>query len=136
MAEARGGGASEVSEREEAELLATLARKTAELTGPGGAYELVTTTVDGVSFEVFDGAPANLRELYRSGLDHGEADFYVYDDERYSFQDAWGEAARVANALLARGLTPAIASALRCGITRNGCWRSWASRPPVALPSP
>ena len=73
----------------------------ARVTAPGQPYEVTPETIDGVAFRVFKNAPANLRELYRSSLVHGHKDFYVYQDERYSFGESWRQSARVAQRLLA-----------------------------------
>ncbi len=78
----------------------------AEFTGPGRPYEMTTVAVDGAEYRVFTNAPGNLRELYRSGLEFADRDFFVYQDERYSYRDGWQMAARVANQLLARGIEP------------------------------
>ena len=72
---------------------------TARVTAHGQPYEVVEATIDGSSFRVFANAPANLRELYRSSLAHGDKDFYVYQDERCTFAEAWRQAARVARQL-------------------------------------
>jgi long-chain acyl-CoA synthetase len=65
-----------------------------------------TVAVDGAEFRVFANAPENLRELYRSGLEFADRDFFVYQEERYSYRGGWQLAARVANQLLARGIQP------------------------------
>ena len=83
----------------------SLERAIAEVTAPGKPFETDTVNVNGVDFIGFVNAPANLRELYRFGLRH-EVDFYVYDDERYSFEDAWRIAAQVANKLIEIGIEP------------------------------
>ncbi len=57
-----------------------------------------------MAFRVFKNAPANLRELYRSSLVHADKDFYVYQDERYTFDQAWRQAARVAHRLVDAGV--------------------------------
>lgn len=84
---------------------ASLKRAIAEVTAPGRPFETETVRMNGVDFIGFVNAPSNLRELYRSGLRH-EVDFYVYEDERYSFDDAWKISAQVANKLIARGVEP------------------------------
>ncbi|MEM8768789.1 MAG: class I adenylate-forming enzyme family protein [Pseudomonadota bacterium] len=78
----------------------------ARVTAPGQPYEVVETEIDGTVFPVFKNAPENLRALYADGLAYGERDFYVYEEERCTFAEAWRRAGRVANALLAKGLTP------------------------------
>ena len=74
------------------------------VTAPGAPYETATRRVNGARFPVFVNAPENLRELYRQGLAHGDADFYVFEGERYSFATAWDTAAACANALKARDI--------------------------------
>ena len=74
------------------------------VTAPGHPYEVIRERIDGVTFDVFKNAPANLRELYRSSLEHGHKDFYVFQDERYSFGETWRQAARAARGLLSAGI--------------------------------
>lgn len=76
----------------------------ARVTAAGQPYEVVPQTIDGVDFRVFKNAPANLRELYRSSLAHADKDFYVYLDERYTFEESWRHAARCAHALIGAGV--------------------------------
>jgi long-chain acyl-CoA synthetase len=90
----------------ETEFAAQLASAIADVTAPGEDYEIVNATIDGSSFKVFRNAPENLRALYACGLDHADQDFYVYEDERCTYGEAWQRAARVANALIARGIEP------------------------------
>ena len=78
----------------------------ARLTASGQPWELADATIDGVAFRVFRNAPENLRELYRSSLAFADRDFYVFEDERYTFADAWNAAARVAVALQRHGVRP------------------------------
>ena len=83
-----------------------LANAIAEVTAPGKPFETRVETIRGVDFTVFANAPNNLRELYANALNHAQKDFYVYQDERYSFQDMWDQAAQCANRLKARGIEP------------------------------
>ena len=78
---------------------------TARVTARGQPYEVVQATIDGSTFRVFAHAPPNLRELYRSSLVHGDKDFYVYQDERYTFAETWRQAARVARQLEGLGVS-------------------------------
>ena len=78
----------------------------ATVTAPGQRYETVDALIDGSTFKVFKNAPENLRALYACGLDHADKDFYVYQDDRFTYGEAWSRAARVANALIARGVAP------------------------------
>ena len=72
----------------------------AEVTAPGEPYETTTITVRGTDFIGFSKAPQNLLEIYRFGLQHPQNDFYVYEQERYTYDEAWRLAAKVANTLL------------------------------------
>ena len=75
----------------------------ADVTAVGQPYATEPIQIDDVEFIAFSNAPKNLTAVYRSGLQHAEKDFYVYQDERYTFEVAWQNAAKVANALLAEG---------------------------------
>jgi len=79
---------------------------TERITGPGMPYELVETVIDGVRFRVFQNAPTNLRELFACGLQYADRDCYVFQEERYSYRQAWEHAGRVANALRREGVQP------------------------------
>lgn len=83
-----------------------LANAIAEVTAPGKPFETRLTTIRGVDFTVFANAPNNLREIYVSGLAHAEKDFYIYEAERYTYQDMWDQAAQCANRLKERGIEP------------------------------
>src|SRR5262245_30868242 len=85
-----------------AELRAAAAR----ITGTGQPYELVDAIIDGVRFKVFKNAPENLRELYRAGLGFVARDFYVFEGERYTFEQGWQLATRVARGLEELGVQP------------------------------
>jgi len=83
-----------------------LANAIAEVTASGKPHETRVETIRGVDFTVFANAPTNLRDLYSSALNHAQKDFYVYEDERYTYQDMWDQAAQCANGLRARGIVP------------------------------
>ncbi|MGE0625676.1 MAG: class I adenylate-forming enzyme family protein [Pseudomonadales bacterium] len=78
----------------------------AELLGPGGAWELAEATIDGTTVPVFRNAPLHLRELYQGALEHANDTFYVYEDERYTFAEAWRVTERVMAGLHALGVQP------------------------------
>lgn len=83
-----------------------LANAIAEVTAPGKPHETRVENIRGVDFTVFATAPANLRELYASGLDHADKDFYVYQDERHTYQAMCDRAAQCANRLKSHGVAP------------------------------
>ena len=83
-----------------------LANAIAEVTATGRPYETRIETIRGVDFTVFANAPANLRDLYASGLNHADKDFYIYEDQRFTFEAMWDRAAQCANRLSAGGIQP------------------------------
>ena len=72
----------------------------AALTSPGAPYELVDVDVDvdGSAVRWFAGAPPTLRDLYSDA--RSDAEFFVYDDERSTYEQAWTRAASIAHALI------------------------------------
>jgi long-chain acyl-CoA synthetase len=71
----------------------------AELTGPGQSHELEPVLVGAATVRWFKNAPKSLRQLFADT--RGDATFIVYENERWSFDQAWRDAARIAT-LLAR----------------------------------
>jgi long-chain acyl-CoA synthetase len=57
----------------------------ATLTAAGGPFELVEADVFGVRTKVFKRAPETLRDFVGTARTRGDADFLVYEDERWSF---------------------------------------------------
>jgi long-chain acyl-CoA synthetase len=68
----------------------------AELTGPGGPFEVVEAEVLGIPMRVYAHAPTSMRALLETTAAHGDRDFLVYRDERYSFRDHLGIVAGMA----------------------------------------
>ena len=83
-----------------------LAAAAARVTAVGQPYETRVERIRGVDFTVFVNAPANLRVLYASSLAHAAKEFYVYADERLTYQHMWNAAAQCANRLCERGIKP------------------------------
>ena len=72
----------------------------AALTGPGGAFELVTQTVGGLEMPVFKNRLGSLRELLTRSLEFGDAEYAVWDNGvRWSFATHERLVASVAAAL-------------------------------------
>ncbi|NJN52907.1 MAG: acyl--CoA ligase, partial [Gammaproteobacteria bacterium] len=86
--------------------IADIRRATKKLTGPSQPYEMHEVAVDGVVLPVFRAAPPNLRGLFESSLAFAGRDFYVFQGERFTFQQTWDIAASVANALRRDGVRP------------------------------
>lgn len=76
----------------------------AALTARSEPYELLdATTARGVE-RVFANAPASLRQLYTDNL--GDEQFIVYENERYTFTDAWRRASSIGHVLVSKGVQP------------------------------
>ena len=58
-----------------------------ELTAPGGAFAVGTIDVRGVPIKVFTGAPPTMRVLWQMAAAHGDKDYIVYEDERYTYAE-------------------------------------------------
>lgn len=69
-----------------------------ELTAPGKDYEIVPAEVWGRACRMFKNAPDTLGDLFESA--RSDETFLVYEDERYSFQQAHELAARIAHVLI------------------------------------
>jgi long-chain acyl-CoA synthetase len=72
--------------------------------GPGGRFELVDAQIRGARMRIFKNAPPVLIDIYRGALEFADETFLVYEDERYTFADAWRETCRVAAALRRLGV--------------------------------
>lgn len=77
----------------------TRAQALAQLTAPGQPYELAPKTINDIPMRVFVNAPNSLRELYADNL--SDATFFVYQDERYTFNEIYQLASRLATQLVA-----------------------------------
>ena len=68
------------------------------LTGPGQPYELVDQTVNGRGVRVFRNAPGSLRAMFEATA--SDQPFLSYEDERYTFAQAWQAASRIGHVLV------------------------------------
>lgn len=71
-----------------------------DATKPDGAMPIGTETIRGIEYNVFKGGPQTLREYTDIALGHGDADFLVYEDERFTFTQTWRRAAGFAQSLV------------------------------------
>lgn len=94
---------------------AELNRAWAELTGPGGAFEIVEMDVNGHWIRGFKNAPPSVREVWLATLQFAERDYLVYQDERITYGEAHQLTASIASWLMAQGVAPGdrIAIAMR-----------------------
>ena len=72
----------------------------AQLTAPGEPYELVRETQGGYEVRVFQNAPPTLGDLFADS--RSDLPFFVYDDERYSYEEAHQAACRIGRLLVDR----------------------------------
>ncbi|MGI9238226.1 MAG: class I adenylate-forming enzyme family protein [Woeseiaceae bacterium] len=63
-------------------------------------FALEMRDIRGVSYKTFKNGPKNLSDLLEYCLHHGDADFLVYEDERYSFTDVYRNTRVLAKALV------------------------------------
>src|SRR5882724_3528001 len=70
----------------------------AALTAPGEPYELEVLEIDGRTVRSFKNGPASLRAMYELCL--SDLPFIVYEDERYTFAEAWRAASRIGHLLV------------------------------------
>jgi len=71
----------------------------AQLTGPGGPFEVVTEVVNGIEMKVYKDRMTSLREVPKAAINRGDQDFLVYGDKRWSYAEFVRQANGVARAL-------------------------------------
>ncbi len=76
----------------------------AEMTAPGQMFELTEVEVDGQSLKAWATATGSLRDIWTMTAGHGQADYLVYQDERWTYEQAHEEVARIAAWLIANGI--------------------------------
>jgi long-chain acyl-CoA synthetase len=72
----------------------------ARLTAKGEPYELETLTINGRPNKTFKNAPPSLRAMFEAA--RSDKTFYVFEDERITYEDAWNKAAQIAHLLVNR----------------------------------
>ncbi len=76
----------------------------AALTAPGAQFEIVETEVGGQRLRTYKNAPPTLRELWLASGGHGEKEYLVYGDDRWTYARAHREVASIAHWLIAQGV--------------------------------
>jgi long-chain acyl-CoA synthetase len=71
----------------------------ATFTATGADFETLPQTVNGVAYDVYKNAPANLRDLYQVCLAYDDKTFLVYQDQRLSFRQTFDRASVLSVAL-------------------------------------
>ena len=72
----------------------------AQLTAPGQPYEFVRAMQGGYEVRVFKNAPPTLGALFAEN--RSDLPFFVYDDERYSYEEAYAASCRIGRLLVDR----------------------------------
>jgi acyl-CoA synthetase (AMP-forming)/AMP-acid ligase II len=76
----------------------------AEMTAPGQMFEITDVEVNSQTLKGWAMAPGSLRDIWMMSAGHGQADYLVYQDERWTYEQAHDEVARIAAWLLANGI--------------------------------
>ncbi len=71
-----------------------------QLTGPGGQFEVVTDTVDGIEMKTYKARFSSLREVASFGLLHAEREFLIFGDRRITFVEFLAQANSVSQLLV------------------------------------
>ncbi len=77
----------------------TIAEANATLTAPGQMFEMQELDIRGVPTRTWKNAPPSLRTVLDMSLQHGDATFMVYEDERISFAEHYRAACTLAHRL-------------------------------------
>jgi long-chain acyl-CoA synthetase len=78
----------------------------AELTGPGGTFEIVLAVVLGNRIRTYKNAPPSVREMWLATAPFGDRRYLVYGDEALTYAEAHVQVAAIAAWLLANGVQP------------------------------
>ncbi|MEM8496701.1 MAG: class I adenylate-forming enzyme family protein [Pseudomonadota bacterium] len=75
-----------------------------ELTSEGQLFALTDVEVNGQTLPAWAIAPPTLRDLWLMSAAHGDADYLVYQDERWTYARAHEQVASIANYLVTNGI--------------------------------
>ncbi len=70
-----------------------------ELTADGAPFSWSVRDVRGVPTRVYDGAPATMRDLWEMSAGHGDSEYLVFEQERYTYLEIHDRARSLAHAL-------------------------------------
>ena len=74
-------------------------------TAPGQLFETKDVVNEaGITFKEYVHFPDSLRGFLDFGLLHGEKDWLVFENERYSYKEVFEKSAQVGNALIEAGI--------------------------------
>ncbi|MGB3412620.1 MAG: class I adenylate-forming enzyme family protein [Microthrixaceae bacterium] len=84
--------------------IASLMEAWAELTEPGGAFEVQETEVRGIPMRLFKSALPNMRSLWEMAALHGDKTYVVFEDEHYSYSEVDAQVRSLAKYLDSLGI--------------------------------
>ena len=76
----------------------------AAMTAPGQMFEITEVEVGGYMVKTWALAPGSLRDVWLTTTSHADADYLVYQDERWTYAQTHEEVGRIAAWLLANGI--------------------------------
>jgi len=85
-------------------MLDVLKQTAAAMTAPDQMFAITEAEVCGNMMKTWANAPGSLRDLWLSTTVHGEKDYLVYGDERWTYNQAHEQVARIANWLTFQGI--------------------------------
>jgi long-chain acyl-CoA synthetase len=85
---------------------AELQKAREELTGIGGAFEIVETEVLGNRLRIYKNAPLSVREVWLSTIQFAERPYLIYGDEKLTYADAHERVNAIASWLASQGVKP------------------------------
>lgn len=91
----------------------TMDEANVQLTAPGQIFEIERAVVNGIDMTVWKNAPSTLRQMLDMSLRHGDLEFLVYEEQRYTFSQHYAIVATLAHRLkehVAKGERVAIAA--------------------------
>ena len=77
-----------------------------ELTTQGAPFHVEEIEVRGSPMRVYSAAPPSLRELWLASTVHASNDYLVYNEERWTYEQAHRDVASIANWLRNQGINP------------------------------
>ena len=76
----------------------------AQMTGPESMFELGEIEIRGETLKTFTNAPASLGDVWALASMHGDKTYLIYEDESWSYAEAYAESASVVNWMHANGI--------------------------------
>jgi long-chain acyl-CoA synthetase len=99
----------------------------AQLTGPGGPFEVSTVDVEGMPMKVYKDRFADLRVVAQFGLAHADKEFIVHGDRRITFGEFIATSNSVAHGLARAGVTKGDRVAVLSQNNPEWCLAFWAT---------